>query len=105
MSEALRDAERDGAPPEVLARLEGDARESDGIEIWPEHLDAAIAFLTVQSQWRTAIGPTGRLHYFGLDYAGVSAGLVGAGIDATPELWAQLRIMEGAARSALNNMR
>lgn len=43
-------------------------------------------------------------YWVGFDYAGVTAGLCGAGISATPELWAGLRVMEAAARNVLNGV-
>jgi hypothetical protein len=60
------------------------------------------AFVTVASQWRVVATPLGELLYLGLDYAGVSAGLAAESIAVTPELWRGLRIMEAAARDALN---
>ena len=38
----------------------------------------------------------------GLDYAGAEAGLRLAGIDADPELWGQLRVVEQAVKTAMN---
>ena len=46
----------------------------------------------------------GQVYWQGLDYAGVEAGLRGNGIDATPDIWAGLRVMEAAARNALNGI-
>lgn len=62
-------------------------------------------FLAVSTQWRAiARGMEGQVYWQGLDYAGVSAGLAGAGINSTPSLWAGLRVMEAAARDALNGI-
>jgi len=44
----------------------------------------------------------GRLAWLGLDYAGVRAALDLAGIEATPALFHDLRILEAAASEALN---
>ena len=74
-------------------------------EVWPENWEALCAFLAVSTQWRIVALMTqlnGQTYYQGLDYAGVAAGLAGAGIAATPELWADLRVIEAAARNALN---
>jgi hypothetical protein len=60
------------------------------------------AFVTVASQWRAVLTPLGELCYLGLDYAGVCAGLAAERIPVTPDLWRELRIMEAAARDALN---
>jgi hypothetical protein len=68
--------------------------------IWPENVPAVVAFLAVQTQWRVAAGAA-RLHYIGLDYAGVAAGLTAANINVTPELWADIRLIEMGARAAL----
>jgi Phage related hypothetical protein (DUF1799) len=64
------------------------------------------AFLFVSTQWRLAsvgggMGPQ-MIYWIGLDYTSVKAGLEGAGIAATPEIWHGLRIMEAAARKVLN---
>lgn len=40
--------------------------------------------------------------YLGLDYAGVEAGLRGAEIEATPDLWSGIRTMEDAYCGKLN---
>lgn len=62
--------------------------------------------MAVSTQWRAiGRGMEGSVYWLGLDYAGVSAGLAGAGIADTPEIWAGLRMMEGAARNALNGIR
>lgn len=46
----------------------------------------------------------GSVYWQGLDYAGVEAGLRGAGIYAPAALWSGLRTMEAAARNALNGI-
>lgn len=87
--------------------------EFDGL--WREHVPVVDAFLAVSSQWRTAsagaggmITPAGgviapnALVFIGLDYAAVRVGLDAEGIVVTPELWRDLRTIEAAAASALN---
>lgn len=74
--------------------------------LWPEHAAAFEAFLAVSTQWRTTqigggMAPV-RTIYVGLDYAAVRAGLDGFGIAQSPTLWQSLRIIEAAARDALN---
>lgn len=65
--------------------------------MWPENWAAMEAFLSVQTQWSVGMGgPTG------LDYTRVRAGLELAGVQVTPELFQQLRILESGALSALN---
>lgn len=70
------------------------------VEVWPELAPAVEAFLAVSTQWRTTAGMSG-LIVIGLDYVGARFGLRAAGIRVTPELWADLQVMEIAARDAL----
>ncbi|MGK9234772.1 DUF1799 domain-containing protein [Inquilinus limosus] len=77
------------------------------VRIWPENWPAICAWPAVCTQWRTesvpgGLGP-GRLVYVGLDYGAAIASAKAAGIDLTPELWADLRVMEAAALKALNS--
>lgn len=64
--------------------------------------------MAISTQWRAV--PVGggmapvRVYWMGLDYGGAAAGLAAAGIVLTPALWAGLRIMETAARNALNGI-
>ena len=44
----------------------------------------------------------GRVLYLGLDYTAALAGLAAAGTVTTPEVWAGVRVMEGAAIEELN---
>lgn len=76
----------------------------DEIEVWPENRGAVEAFLSVSTQWRAVPRADGSVYWQGLDYAGVAAGLRGAGIRARPPLWNDLRIMEAAARDRLNGI-
>lgn len=78
--------------------------QEDHTGIWPEHVAAVEAYLTVQTQWRISLGMAG-LYAEGLDYQGVEAGLRMAGIEVTPELWAELRLIESGARDAKNGVR
>jgi hypothetical protein len=73
-------------------------------ELWACHLPAWQAFVAVASQWRPVIGPGG-LFWPGLDYAGAEAGFRLAGIAMTPDLWDEVRLIEGGAREALNEVR
>ncbi|TSD86023.1 hypothetical protein FFK22_024705 [Mycobacterium sp. KBS0706] len=77
------------------------------VRIWPDNVPAICAWPSVCTQWRTegvpgGLGP-GSLIYIGLDYGAAIASTKAAGIDLTPELWADLRVMEAAARKALNS--
>ncbi len=84
--------------------MEERAAESEA-EIWADNMPVVEAFLAAASQWRTAGGGFGPLVWLGLDYAGAVAGIAAAGIVLTPELWSGVRMMEGAARDALNAKR
>ena len=88
----------------MIASLE--ETESAAFEVWAENWDALEAFLFVSTQWRAiGSGMSGAVIYQGFDYAGVAAGLAAAGIDASRALWSGLRIMEAAARDALNGIK
>lgn len=69
--------------------------------IWVAHLPAINALLAVSNQWRWATFGRGA-RVTGLDYAGVRAGLKMAGIKLTPDQWADFRVIERAAKAALN---
>ncbi|WP_269844498.1 DUF1799 domain-containing protein [Acidimangrovimonas sediminis] len=73
--------------------------------LWPEHLDALHAFLAIASQWRFAAAGMGSVMAIGLDYQGAQAGLALAGIEVAPETWAQVQVIEGGAREAMNKRR
>lgn len=104
MSEAARDAEELGAPAEVVAQLE-EKTEDKGFGVWRQNWDALQAFLAVASQWRTCAMATGQVYWQGLDYAAARAGLDLAGIEPTPAIWDDVRVMEREARDALNGVR
>lgn len=70
--------------------------------IWPCNLPALRAFLAVDRQWRVASVGMGGVRFLGLDYAGAQAGLALAGIEMTPDLWSDVRVIEAAAVAALN---
>lgn len=56
----------------------------------------------MSSQWRMVGLADGRMRALGLDYAGVQAGLALAGIAMTPELWADVQVIEAGAKAAIN---
>lgn len=49
------------------------------------------------------MGPS-QVYWLGLDYGAVAAAWAGDGIAQTPALWSDLRVMEAAARNALNGI-
>ncbi len=73
--------------------------------VWPEHVAAVEAFIAVETQWRWVGGGMGGVMAIGLDYAGAQSGLALAGIEMTPDLWAQVRLIEAGAAAALNGGR
>ena len=54
------------------------------------------------TQWRRIIAPDGTILTTGLDYAAARAGLELAGIEVTPELWAEIQVIEFGAMTAMN---
>ncbi len=70
--------------------------------LWPENIPAAEAFVAISGQMRCVPGLMSRPHWLGLDYAGSEAGLRLAGIEMTPQLWSEVRVIEAAATAALN---
>ena len=93
-----------GAPDEVVeaARLQIAPAEND-FEVWAENWDSVLFFLLLGTQWR-ALGGMERVHWLGLDYAGVEITLRAEQIPRRDRhaLWADLRIMESAALEVLN---
>lgn len=73
-------------------------------EVWQENWPALVAFLAVGTQWRAISRMDGSVYYQGLDYAGVDVGLDRAGISVDPAIWADIRVMEAAARNRLNGI-
>lgn len=61
-------------------------------------------WLEVASQWRSAPLADGRMHWIGLDYGAVKAGLELGGTAADPATWQGVRVMERAAAAALNGV-
>lgn len=86
-----------------MAKLEA-ASVDDLFEVWPENWEVLEAFLSVSTQWRAIGRADGSVYWQGLDYASVAAGLNGLGLAATPQIWADLKVMEAAARNRLNGI-
>jgi len=70
--------------------------------LWPEHVAALEAFAVVSSQWRIEPRFGAPTRWLGLDHAAAEAGLRLAGIEVTPDLWADIRQIEQGAKEALN---
>lgn len=88
-----------GIPPELRSGI----TESAGVtDVWPETAAAFDLFTAMQTQWRTGMGgPTG------LDYAALPAVMDLRCIPAQerPELFDQLRVMEGEALAEFGRRR
>ena len=61
-------------------------------------------WLTISTQWLTESLVDGRLHFIGLNYGGVRAGLDMAGRAVSPGEWAGIQVMERTASAALNGV-
>lgn len=94
-----------GMPEEMIEEVRRQlAPPSDSGAVWRRNAPAVAAFLSITTQWRVSAGMKG-LFYLGLDYDGARAGLELAGMEVTPALWADVRLMERAARDALNGIK
>lgn len=105
MSKAVADAELLGFPPELIEQIDAGARQDTEFGVWPENWEIVTAFAQICGQWRVVAlssMASARLHYVGLDYAGVRAGLACARVRVTQELWDGIRTMEAAMRRELN---
>jgi hypothetical protein len=83
------------------------ARAPEPAALWSDNLPAAEAFLVAASQWRTSLElENGRLKpvFIGLDYAGAAVAWGAHGFALSSDLFRRLRIMEAAARAALNGV-
>ena len=76
--------------------------DQDTTGIWADHVPALLAFLRVTTQWRVVGGDGGGRRVIGLDYAGAKIAWDYAGTVMTPDLWAQVQMIERGARDAMN---
>jgi hypothetical protein len=74
-------------------------------EVWPVNMVVVDLFLSIASQWQVTGLADGRLHWIGLNYEGVRAGLGMSGQVLSPGEWAGVQVMERAAAAALNGVR
>lgn len=79
-------------PPELREYLSKGA----DFELWPENELPLSIFIATQTQWRQ--GPAGPS---GMDYTGVESALRLMRIEATAELFQQIRLMERTALDCL----
>jgi len=92
--------------PEALAAMglvwDGDIPDQS-VEIWPENWQALQVFLGMATQWRVSMGMSGMI-WSGLDYNAlpIVEDRLGVAADLRADTFNRLRIMEAAARRALN---
>lgn len=79
--------------------------ERPGFEVWPVNMNVVDLWLVISTQWRTAPLADGRVHWLGLDYSAVRAGLELAGRTIAAIEWAGVQLMEREAAAALNGFR
>ena len=103
LNTAVADAEAQGLP-ELAERLRRAASQQSGFKVWRRNWGTLLAFLAVSSQWKTVATATGAVYWQGLDYTAALAGLNAEGFKVTPGLWKGVRVMERAARDALNGV-
>lgn len=83
--------------------LSADALVADNEKgIWREHWPALQAYLAISTQWRMVADFNTGPRAIGLDYAAAEVGLKFAGIEMTPDLWSDVKLIEIGARSAMN---
>jgi len=88
----------------LAERLMGPASQESGFKVWRRNWDILLAFLSVSTQWRAIATASGAVYWMGLDYVAARADLDAEGIAVTPRLWRGIKIMERAARDALNGV-
>jgi hypothetical protein len=79
--------------------------EPDALELWEMHIPTWRAWCAVSGQMRALALNTmesARILWLGLDYDAAKAGLGLAGIEVDPEVWDEVRTIEGAAIEELN---
>lgn len=76
------------------------------VEVWPENWQAVQIFIAMATQWRIGMGMNGML-WLGLDYNALPVVEDRLGLPAgdRADTFVRLRLMETAARRALNEER
>ena len=89
----------------VRARIEQDddpdAGLADAFEVYEQNWDSVMFFIRVRAQWNVISGME-RVHWLGLNYAGVKARMPKSK-KKRKKLWAALDVMEAAALEVLNS--
>ena len=74
------------------------------IEIAPDEVDTVALFFALGTQWRwIAVPMSGAILRVGLDYAALAVTAVACGVTMTPAIFADIRVMEGAALSVMSH--
>jgi len=70
--------------------------------VWAENVDAMQAFLDVTTQFTRLAMPDGTFRVSGLNYPGAQAAWQMAGLNITPDLFAQVQMIERGALAEWN---
>lgn len=99
MREAAAELKQLGVPLEVMGPWAAVEAVPEEVElVLPEDCrPPVLAFLRAATQWTWITPGMGRPFPIGFNYPGVEASLRMAGVPCTPELFADLRLMERAA--------
>lgn len=91
-----------GAPDDVVQAAKAQAVETD-CQVFPDCWQAVELFLTLQSQWRIAVGAGGAI-YQGLDFAAIEPSFRLLNIKKTDraQLFKDLVLMSDEAASVIN---
>ena len=84
-------------PEWLQARLAGTVQSPGEVEIAPDEVAAFILFVSLDTQWRWCAMSGHRL---GLDYTTIQPAAQMQGLDITPAIFSDLRVMERAALNA-----
>lgn len=98
-----REAEGLGIDIDQLVPTEEQREEPQDYELWPDHWEAWLVFLRVQTQWQLVVGMGGAM-WTGLNYQGVDMVLRKVVTDETRHLVVldQLQVMEQEALKIRN---
>ncbi len=92
----------DAARAWLGGEAEGDGGDDDAIPVLPAAWPAVELFLALSTQWRSAGMAGVRV---GIDYAAIEPTLRLTGREGSPELFADLQVMEGAALEEMASRR
>ncbi|WP_167740338.1 DUF1799 domain-containing protein [Parasedimentitalea huanghaiensis] len=79
-----------------------DIRPKRELGVWPANSDAVQAFLDVTTQFTRLAMPDSSIRVTGLNYPGAQAAWQLAGVDMTPDLFAQVQMIERGALAEWN---